>query len=116
MKRLPSRLAACAVLAMAGLVPQAQAQPTGNPRGTVSPRSDNADKAPAGGASQATGRQNPDSGKLVMPEAPAEVRRETMRSPGTGTAGGLPKQKSQDGTANDLPRDGNPRSKRPVSP
>ena len=74
----------------------AVAQSTGNPKGTPPPVSSDSAKPPA-----SRGPSNPagstDTGKLMTDKGSAEARMHTNRSPGTGTAGGLPKKIPADG-------------------
>lgn len=74
----------------------ALAQSTGNPKGTVAPPASDAPKAGAtSGPSTADGAGS--SGRLTSEQGPASARGTASRSPGTGTAGGLPKRTPAEG-------------------
>ena len=74
----------------------ATAQSTGNPKGTPPPVSSDSAKPPASRGSS-TPAGSTDTGKLTTDKGSAEARMLTNRSPGTGTAGGLPKKNPADG-------------------
>lgn len=76
--------------------PAAIAQPTGNPKGSAAPASADSAKSPAGGGVSGSAGAT-DTGKLTTDKGGAEARLHTNRSPGTGTAGGLPKKTPGDG-------------------
>lgn len=66
----------------------AGAQPTGNPKGTVTPPGSDAEKAPATRPpEQASGGL--DQRKLGPDKGPADARTQTSRPPSAGTPGGL---------------------------
>ena len=73
------------------------AQPTGNPKGTPAPVSQEMSKSPATGSAASAASGGASSGKIDM--GPASARLAPSREPGTGTAGGLPKRNVGDGTA-----------------
>lgn len=86
-------------LALFVIATATQAQPTGNPKGTAAPVSQDMPKSPAGGvgnSAAAAASGGAGSGKLDM--GPASARLAPSREAGTGTAGGLPKRNVGDGT------------------
>ncbi|MDB5825901.1 MAG: hypothetical protein JWQ73_121 [Variovorax sp.] len=89
--------AAVALLAVAFAAPGASAQPTGNPKGSAAPISQDMSKSPAGGSGAANASGGGDTGKIDS--GPASARLAPSREAGTGTAGGLPKRNVGDGTA-----------------
>lgn len=91
----PAGMALAASLAFG--LPSAMAQNTGNPKGTLAPPTSDSSKAPANGNKSRSADGGGDTGPLRPDQGPAEARGATSRSPGTGTAGGLPKRNAADG-------------------
>ncbi|MDB5826914.1 MAG: hypothetical protein JWQ73_1134 [Variovorax sp.] len=88
-------LGAPVLLALSAIALTALAQPTGNPKGTAAPSSQQMPKSPATGSAAAATSSGADSGKIDM--GPASARLAASREAGTGTAGGLPKRNVGDG-------------------
>lgn len=84
--------------------PAVFAQPTGNPKGTAAPVSREADKPTA--ATRPSGSVDGSSsvGKLDSDSGPTSARTNSgiSSTPGSGTAGGLPKTQPGDGRPADL--------------
>lgn len=78
------------------LSPMALAQSAGNPKGTATPAQSDSTKAPPG-AGRAASAGSAYNGPLTSEQGPAKARTHTTRSPGTDTAGGLPKKTPGDG-------------------
>lgn len=77
------------LVASMGLVGTASAQPSGNPKGTVTPPETSAPKGRTTDASRPRGT-DADQGKLVGNEAQTRARvQSSTPPPGGGTAGGL---------------------------
>ena len=100
-------LAAAALVALG-----AAAQPTGNPKGTVTPPGSDAEKVPATRPpEQASGSM--DQRKLGADQGPASARTQTSRPPSAGTPGGT--APSRDGDPRKQQRnDGSQRHARPA--
>lgn len=100
-------LAAASLVAVA-----ATAQPAGNPKGSVTPPSSDAQKAPATRPpAQANGPL--DRGKLTAEDGPAKARTQTSRPPSAGTPGGLAPTRDSDPQRPDKQGRGDPQT-RPV--
>jgi hypothetical protein len=100
-------LAAAALVAL-----NAAAQPAGNPKGTVTPPSSDAEKAPAARPPEQA-RGSMDQGKLGEDKGPASARTQTSRPPSSATPGGI--APSRDGDPSKQQRsDGSNRHARPA--
>ena len=77
------------------LVPQAAAQPTGNPKGTTAPPETTALKS---SSSPNSGTGSTDSGKLVGTDSQTRARLQGAKPPGGGTEGGLQRRDANDAT------------------
>jgi len=85
------------LVASMGLVATAGAQPSGNPKGTVTPPETSAPKGRASDAGRPRGT-DADQGKLVGNEAQTRARvQSSTPPPGGGTAGGLQPRGSTSG-------------------
>ena len=96
--RRKHQLAACLVssfglFAAFGLLPQAAAQPTGNPKGTAAAPETT---APKSSSSANSGTGSSDGGKLVGTDAQARARLQGAKPPGGGTEGGLQRRDAND--------------------
>lgn len=84
------RIAPVAIVLLASLtMAAAQAQPTGNPKGTAAAPETSAPKAGAAPRSAQRDTIGADGGKLVGNEAQTRARMQGATSPGSGTEGGL---------------------------
>ena len=72
----------------------AQAQPTGNPKGTAAPPETSAPKAGVAPRPGPPNTSGTDTGKLVGDAAQTQARMKASRPSGHGTEGGLPKNQS----------------------
>jgi len=81
-------------LAALCIVSAAAAQPTGNPKGTVTPPETSAPKPNSARVHRNENTMQTESGKLTGTEAQTRARMQTGASPGSGTEGGLPRKQS----------------------
>ena len=89
LERLRGAHVGIALFACLMATPGAQAQPTGNPKGTAAPPEASAPKAGVATRPTPLDGSNTDTGKLVGDSAQTRARMQASRPPGHGTEGGL---------------------------
>jgi len=102
-----------ASLALAGA---AGAQPTGNPKGTLTPQDKSAPKGKPSGAATRQGDGETGDGKLVGNEAQTRARIQGAAPPGGGTAGGLQQRDRNEATGGTARTDKGSAAARPLPP
>ena len=95
-----TRLRTAALLAGLTLAAGAQAQPTGNPKGTAAPPETSAPKAGVAPRPKQPNISGADGGKLVGNEAQTRARMQSARPQGSGTEGGLSSKRQGATTGN----------------
>jgi hypothetical protein len=88
--RRPTARVAVALLACLAAATGAQAQSTGNPKGTSVPTESSAPKAGVAPRPRQPDTSGADGGKLIGNPAQTRARTQGSRPQGSGTAGGLP--------------------------
>jgi hypothetical protein len=86
---LAHSVAAIALMASLAVTAVARAQPTGNPKGTVTPPETSAPKAGVAPRPKQADMSGADGGKLVGNEAQTRARIQSGRPSSSGTEGGL---------------------------